>query len=413
MKYSLLFGKTSKTAPKDEVAINAQLLIRGGFIDKEMSGVYSYLPLGLRVLAKIEQIVREEMDKIGNEVLLPALAPKELWEKTGRIDTVDVLFKATPANTYSTAKNDAEYVLNSTHEEIITPIAQKFNVSYKDLPFALYQIQTKFRNEPRAKSGLLRGREFRMKDLYSFDKSEADLKKYYEKAKDAYWKVFTRLSLKDLTYLAAASGGDFTTDFSHEFQVKCETGEDTIYYDPETKEAFNKEIADKLAKEGKQYEIFKACEVGNIFPLNTKFSKAFGYEYVDDKGEKHPIYMGSYGIGSSRVMGVMVEVFHDDRGVMWPKQVAPYDVHLITLGKQHHEKAEKLVKTLEEKGIDVLWDDREDVMAGEKFADTDLIGIPVRLVISDTTGDKIEWKERNKKETELIPVEGVVKKLLP
>ena len=405
MRYSQLFGKTSKTAPKDEVAINAQLLIRGGFIDKEMSGVYSFLPLGLKVLAKIENINREEMNKIGQEVFLPSLAPKDLWEKTGRINTVDVLFKAAPANTHSQVKNDAEYILNSTHEEIITPIAQKFNISYRDLPFAVYQIQTKFRNEPRSKSGLLRCREFRMKDLYSFDKSEEDLKKYYRIAKEAYGEVFARLGLKDLTYFVAASGGDFTSDFSHEFQVKCEAGEDTVYYDPETKEAFNKEIADKLAQKDKTYEIFKACEVGNIFPLYTKFSKAFGYEYIDEKGEKHPIYMGSYGIGPSRVMGVLVEVFHDEKGMVWPKQVAPFDVHLITLGEQHHKRAEEIIKQLESKGIDVLWDDREDVSAGQKFADCDLIGIPVRLVLSDKTLDKIEFKKRESHETKLISPE--------
>lgn len=407
MKYSQLFGKTSKTAPKDEVAVNAQLLIRGGFIDKEMSGVYSFLPLGLRVLAKIEKIIREEMDRIGNELLLPALAPKELWEKTGRINTIDVLFKASPANTHSEVKNNAEYILNSTHEEIITPIAQKFNFSYKDLPFALYQIQTKFRNEPRAKSGLLRGREFRMKDLYSFDKNEAGMKQYYEKAKEAYWQVFKRVGLEELTYVTKASGGDFTTDFSHEFQVKCPAGEDTVYYDPETKEAFNKEIADKLAQKGKEYEIFNACEVGNIFPLYTKFSKAFGYEYSDENGAKHPVYMGSYGIGPSRVMGVLVEVFHDEKGIIWPRQVAPYSVQVITLGTQHAQKAEKLLQDLESAGVDVLWDDRKDASAGEKFSDADLIGIPVRLVISDKTGDKIEIKKRNEHDTALIPAEEI------
>jgi prolyl-tRNA synthetase len=411
MKYSLLFGKTNKTSLKDEIAINAQLLLRGGFIDKEMSGVYSYLPLGLRVLSKIEQIIREEMDKIGQEVFLPAIAPKEIWQQTKRIDSVDVLFKVVPANDASKMKNDAEYILNCTHEDVITQMVNKFPISYKSLPFALYQIQTKFRNEPRAKSGLLRGREFRMKDLYSFDKSEKDMKIYYEKAKEAYWKVFTRLGLEDLTYVAAASGGDFTTDFSHEFQVKCEAGEDTIYFDPETKEAFNKEVSEKLAKPDKKYEIFKACEVGNIFPLYTKYSDAFGYTYTDEKGVKQPIFMGSYGIGPSRVMGVMVEVFHDARGIQWPKQVAPFDIHLITLGEKHHQKAHELVQALEKEGKEVLWDDREDVSAGEKFADCDLIGIPVRLVISDKTGEKIEMKKRSEEKIELFDLQEVIKNI--
>ncbi len=567
MLYSKLFGKTNKNA-KEFNSINATLLEKAGFIDKTMAGVYTFLPLGLRVLTKIEDIIRSEMDKISSEVFMPSIAPKELWEQTQRLLTIDVLMKTVPANEFAKEKNAAEYVLNSTHEEIITPIAKKFYSSYKDFPFAVYQIQTKFRNEPRAKSGLMRTREFRMKDLYSFHSSEADLKKYYEIVKQSYWNIFKRLGLGKETLLVLASGGDFTEDYSHEFQTRCETGEDIIFFENKSNIAYNREVAPslapklnnasekelplkeiegkeiigveelakylkipvekttktllfendrseviaiavrggydvseekvrkvtkshwiklarakvvksitkaevgyagilnlpkevkvymdesmrdrknfetganrthyhtinvnfgrdlpepeqfydlKVAKEGdfypenrEKYEVFKAAEVGNIFPLNTKFTKAFGYTYTDNEGKQKPIFMGSYGIGSSRIMGVLVEKFHDNNGIIWPESVAPFQFHLIGLDiadEKVKSQVGKVYKTLEDKNIEVLFDDREDKTAGEKFADADLIGIPHRLVVSKRTGAKIEYKKRDKKETQLLSLEEVL-----
>ncbi|HEV7449774.1 MAG TPA: aminoacyl--tRNA ligase-related protein [Candidatus Paceibacterota bacterium] len=403
MRQSKLFTKTRREAPKDEVSKNAQLLIRAGYIHKEMAGVYSYLPLGLRTLNKIENIIRVEMDKIGREVLLPALSPQELWKQTGRLGIVDSLMRTVGANELSLAKNDASYVLNPTHEELITPIAQENLQSYKDLPAAYYQIQNKFRNEARAKSGLLRGREFRMKDLYSFHRDEADLLKYYEQAKDSYRAVFNTLDIGKDTFITLASGGDFTTGFSHEFQTLVESGEDTIYLDRATNIAYNKEVvtdenAKKLGVNFDSMEQVKACEVGNIFPLNTKFSKAFNYNYTDEEGKQQLVYMGCYGIGPSRLMGILVEKFADDKGIVWPEAVAPFRVHLVSLANSNDDvvqEADELYRELSEAGVEVLYDDR-DARAGEKFADSDLIGIPLRIVVSEKTlaAGKFECVER-------------------
>jgi len=564
MKYTKLAIKTNKDA-KDFDSINATLLIKAGFINQTMAGVYTFLPLGLRVLNKIEQIVRQEMDKVGVEVLMPALAPKGLWETTGRLDTVDVLMKTIGANNASQNKSSAEYVLNSTHEEVITPIAQEFNRSYKDFPFAYYQIQSKFRNEARPKSGIMRGREFRMKDLYSFHVSEEDLKEYYEIVKQAYVTIFERLGLGDDTVISLASGGDFTKDYSHEFQTKLAAGEDTIFYDKKLDIGYNKEVAPskaprvtqeaalkemkevktegvtgvaalvkfmnvpveqttktmiyetddgrivaaalrgdyaineekltkvvgcgslqlaaaatvtkitgaeigyagllglpknvevymdesmegrtnfemganktnyhnsnvnfgrdlpkpdqfydfKTAKEGdlnpetgQVYDVFAAAEVGNIFPLNTKFTKAFNYTYTDENGKAQPVYMGCYGIGTSRIMGVLVEKYHDQNGIVWPTQVAPFQAYLISLPGGENA-AQKLYDQLQAKGVEVLWDDR-DTSAGAKFADADLLGIPVRLVVSKKTDGKVEWKDRRSTQTHLISNEEVIEKL--
>lgn len=570
MLYSKLFGKTKKDSKKYDSA-NATFLIKGGFIDQVMAGVYSYLPLGLRILNKIENIIREEMDKIGNEIFMPSLTPQSAWEKTGRLETVDVLMKTVPANKFALAKHAAEYVLNPTHEEVVVPLGQKFILSYKEFPFALYQIQSKFRNEPRVKSGLLRGREFRMKDLYSFHTSVEDFRKYYEKSKEIYFKVFERLGLKDETVIVLASGGSFTDDYSHEFQTFCETGEDLIFFAKSKNVYYNREVApsmapkivekdrsmlpkkdvlgkgiigvqeladylkipvekttktlifetddnriiaaavrggydvneDKLrkvakcntlilaspeivkkvtgaevgyagilnlskevevfidesvnnrlnfemgankinyhstninfgrdipipekfydiktAKEGdlfpetkEKYEVKKAAEVGNIFPLYTKFTDAFDYKYTDQDGKQKPIYMGCYGIGPSRIMGVIVEKFHDEKGIVWPEPISPFQVHLIGLDLKDDvisSKAYKLYKALKENGIDVLFDDRVDATAGNKFSDADLIGIPVRLVVSKRTGDKIEFKKRNEKETKILNLEEVIKQI--
>lgn len=565
MKYSHIVFKTSKAVSSELQSKNARLLTQAGYIHQEIAGVYTFLPLGLRVLQRIEQIIREEMNKIGVEIYMTSLAPVGKWEQTGRIHTVDVLMKTSGANPAAVAKFDGSYILGSTHEEIVTPLVQEFVRSYKDLPVAVYQIQTKFRGEPRAKSGLLRCREFRMKDLYSFHRSNAELKEYYERAKKAYTDVFIRLGLGDDTVIALASGGDFTPDYSHEFQTRCQAGEDTLFRVPSLDLTFNREVAPsqapavtmdqemkdkqdvegvgiigvselaaylhipveattktmlwevdgkrivatavrggyeidegklkkilgcstlvlasatkvkevtgaeigyagflnlpdavevlfdestkdrvnfecganktnyhtinvnwgrdieipstfydfKVAQEGdiypqtgEVYEVFKACEVGNIFPLNTKFSKAFGYTYTDESGLQQPVYMGCYGIGSSRLMGVLVEKFADEKGLVWPKQVAPFQVHLIDL--QSPDRASHVYAYLRNAGIDVLWDDR-DVRAGEKFADCDLIGIPVRVVVSAKTGDGVEYKERGSEQSQLLTDEQLLQKLM-
>ena len=409
MLYSKLFPKTDKNGKKYE-SPNATLLINGGFVNQVMSGVYTFLPLGIKVLTNIEKIVREEMNKIGQEILMPALAPKKLWEDTQRLNQFDVLFKASGANPLSLERNDTEYILNPTHEEVITPLAKHFIKSYKDLPFALYQIQTKFRNETRSKSGILRGREFRMKDLYSFHISESDLLDYYHnKAIPAYKKVFERLGIGEETVITLASGGDFTEKNSHEFQTICDSGEDEIYLNKETGEYLNKEIVTDFTPE--RYEVFKASEVGNIFPLNIKFSKQLNFTVKDEDGKDALVYMGCYGIGTSRIMGVLVEKFHDERGIIWPKEVAPFDIHLIALDNHEDEiknKAFEIYKKLTAHGVDVLFDDRVDVRAGEKFADADLIGIPVRIVISKRTGNKVEYKKRDEKESILLSLDEIV-----
>ncbi len=571
MKYSQQPFRTTKMVSSELSSKNAKLLIQAGFIHQEIAGVYTFLPLGLRVLNKIEQIIREEMDTVAAEILMTSLAPIEKWQQTGRIDTVDVLMKTTPANKVSQLKNSTEYVLGSTHEEIVTPLVQSYVKSYRDLPVSVYQIQTKFRNEPRAKSGLLRCREFRMKDGYSFHASEADLKKYYEVMKQVYMRIFDRLGIGQDTVIALASGGDFTPDFSHEFQTITEAGEDTLFIAKKANIIFNREVTPaqapklndeaeameplaevegkdiigvaelcrfldikeekttktllfenelgeviaaavrggydideeklkkivgckvlklasaamvkevtgaevgyagvlnlpdsvkvffdestkdrknfecganrthfhtknvnwerdlaipekfydfKVAKKGDAYpengeiyEVVKGCEVGNIFPLNTKFSKAFNFTYVNEKGEEQPIFMGCYGIGCSRLVGVIVEKYGDDKGLVWPAPVAPFQVHFIDINpkqeKSYSEANQFIYNKFMEAGIEVFWDDR-DIRAGEKFADADLIGIPNRVVSSPRNGDKVEWKKRGSEETQLVTFEEVIREL--
>jgi prolyl-tRNA synthetase len=567
MRLTQLFTKTRKDAPADETAINGKLLIQAGFVHKEMAGVYSFLPLGKRVLDNIEAIVRDEMDKIGQEVFMPSIASVEAWKATGRLDYVDVLMKATPANGESESRHNAEYILNSTHEEVITPIAKEHIQSYKDLPVGVYQIAAKYRNEARSKSGLLRGREFRMKDLYSFHADTEDFYKYYEASKQAYMNVYNRLGLGEDTVIAAASGGDFTDDYSHEFQTRIDAGEDTIFQVPSTGEAFNEEIApahapavagdealrameevegkgligveplakflkisventtktmiyvtdsgeivaaavrgrytvneEKLAKvvgakrvsladeatvkrvtgaevgyagilnlpeevrivvdescagrtnfemganhtnfhsinvnwgrdlpepeqyydikvaqegdihpeSGEVYKVFKASEVGNIFPLHTKFSDALDYSYTDENGEQKRVIMGCYGIGTTRLMGVIVEKFHDERGIIWPEAIAPAQIYLARLGDNATviEAADELYQILTSQGVVVLYDDR-DLRPGEKFADADLLGIPCRIVISAKTVEagKFEVKSRRSQHTELMTKEELL-----
>lgn len=412
MRYSQLFGKTSKTVPSDADSINAKFLTQGGFISKQMSGVYNYLPLGLRVLTKIQNIVREEMNAIGGqEILMPVLSSEEDWKTTGR-EKMDVLF-------HLKGQDDASLVLNPTHEEVVTPLCQKYTFSYRDLPFSVYQIQNKFRNEPRAKSGLLRGREFNMKDLYSFHTDEKDLDNFYEIVKKAYFKIYDRLGLGDITVLTFASGGAFSK-YSHEFQTLNKNGEDTIYLCQKCKIAINKEIIEEQKTcpncNSEKLETVKAIEVGNIFKLRTKFSKSFDFNFVDKDGESKLVEMGCYGFGPSRVMGTIVETFNDERGIIWPKSIAPYQIHLIGLDltdKNIKEKVKNFYKTLTDKNIEVLFDDREDVSAGAKFADADLIGIPIRLVVSKRSLEKdgIELKHRDQKDSEIVSFDEIISRL--
>jgi len=408
MRQSQLFTKTRREAPKDEVAKNAQLLIRAGYINKEMAGAYDYLPLGLRVLNKIVGVIREEMNAIGGqEVFLTALQDKKNWEPTNRWDDKDlgIWFK-------TKLKNGQDAGLSFTHEEPLTNLMRDHIRSFRDLPSAVYQFQTKFRNEERAKSGIMRGREFLMKDLYSFNVDEKAHLEFYEKAKQAYVRVFDRLGLGNETFVTFASGGSFSK-YSHEFQTLCDAGEDTIYVHEGKKIAVNKEVLNDevLSNLGlKKSDLVekKAVEVGNIFTLGTRFSEPLGLNYKDAEGKSHPVFMGSYGIGPGRVMGTIVEIHADDKGLVWPEAVAPFAVHLIALfdeaGKVK-KAADELYEKLTKKGVEVLYDDRDD-RAGEKFGDSDLIGIPKRYVISEKTlkDDSVEIKDRATGKVEMVGI---------
>jgi prolyl-tRNA synthetase len=384
MRVSQLFTKTSKTAPSDEVAKNAQLLIRAGFIHKEMAGVYAYLPLGIRVLENIKKVVREEMNGIGGqEVMMTALQPKDIFEKTDRWDDakVDNWFKTKLAN-------GTELGLGLTHEEPIVDALSGYVNSYKDLPIFVYQIQNKFRNELRAKSGLLRGREFVMKDMYSLARTQEEHLELYERAAEAYHRVYERLGIGDITYRTAADGGIFTKRFSDEFQTLSDIGEDTIYVDEEKRLAINEEVYtdENLAKLGLDKSKLvekKGVEVGNIFPLETKYTDALDVYYTDENGAKQQIVMGCYGIGISRLMGVLAEHFSDDKGLVWPVDIAPVKVYLVRIGGEGAVKhADELYNELINKGVEVLYDDRDE-RPGTKFADSELMGIPYRATVSD------------------------------
>lgn len=407
MRITQLFTKTLREAPADEEAINAKLLIRGGFVFKNSAGIYSFLPLGWRVLTKIANIIREEINTIGGqELFMPSLVEKKYMEPTGRWN-LDVGYFVKPKD-----EKEADYVLGWSHEEVLTAIASKFISSYKDLPFSAYQIQTKFRNEPRAKSGLLRGREFMMKDLYSFHADEQSLAKHYEEVAKAYYKIFERCGLKAVYTLAA--GGVFTDKFTHEFQVVADVGEDTIYLCEKCEYAENKEVTklkdgddcpkcDGIVKEK------KSIEVGNIFDQGTKYSEALGLSFVDESGNKKPVIMGAYGIGLGRVMATAVEIHSDERGIIWPENIAPFKIYLVVLDNKNKEADEVYLK-LTKNGVEVLYDDREDKTAGEKFADADLIGCPIRLVISNKTlaQDSVELKHRNQKDFRLIKLTELI-----
>ena len=402
MRQSQLFSKTSKNFPKDEESVNAKYLIKGGFIAKNSAGVFSFLPLGWQVLNKINNIVQEEMNAIGaQEILLPALIARKYWEKSGRWD-VDIMYKISQVHINSDKDGNPstsyeDFSLGWTHEEVIADIAGNFIRSEKDLPLAVYQIQNKFRHEPRARNGLIRGREFLMKDLYSFHATKEDLDNYYQTIIDAYKKILDRLSLS--YKIVEASGGAFTKEYTHEFQVLTDSGEDTIFYCDQCDFAQNKEIAsvkldDNCPKCDGKIKESRGIEIANVFKLGNRFSKW---------------QMGSYGFGPSRAMGVLVEIFHDDKGIIWPDAVAPFKVHLLALpgGKN----VDTIYNNLTKAGVEVLYDDRQDASAGEKFADADLLGIPHRLVVSEKTGEKIEHKRRGLLDVKLLSYNELIKLL--
>lgn len=411
MKLSQLFTKTRKTVPADETAKNAQLLIKAGYIHKEMAGVYGYLPLGIKVLENIKQIIREEMNALpAQEIIMTSLQRKELWERTDRWDDekVDVWFK-------TKLQNGHELGLGWSHEEPITEMMQNYIASYRDLPANIYQFQTKLRNELRSKSGIMRGREFVMKDLYSYSKSDEEHQKFYDEVTKAYLRVFDRAGLGDSTFVTFASGGAFT-QFSHEFQTLTDAGEDTIYLHRGKKLAINEEVlTDDVMKQlgikRDELEEHTAAEVGNIFSFGGKKCEELDLYFTDENGEQKPVILGSYGIGVTRLMGVIVERLADERGLVWPENVAPYRVIISRLGEDEKvvKAADDLYRQLQEKKIEVLYDDR-DARAGEKFADADLLGIPHRIIVSAklVADNKFEYKARSSENPEIISLERVL-----
>lgn len=413
MRISNLFTKTSKTAPSDEVAKNAQLLIRAGYVYKVMAGVYAYLPLGLRVLENIKQIVREEMDAIGGqELIMSSLQKKETWEETGRWndEVVDVWFK-------SKLKDGTDVGFGWSHEEAIIEMVKQYMTSYKDLPINVYQFQTKLRNELRAKSGIMRGREFLMKDMYScsLDKEQHD--KFYQATIDAYNKVFDRLGIGNDTYVTFASGGAFT-QFSHEFQTVCDAGEDVIYLHAGKNIAINEEVMDdenleKLGIKRDELKKVKSAEVGNIFNFGTKKSEDTNFTYINAEGKKQYVYLGSYGIGITRLMGVIVEKYADEKGIVWPENIAPFKVYLVRIGGEDSvKKADQIYNELKEQGVEVLYDDR-DISAGQKFADSELLGIPYRVTVSDNAvqANQFELMQRKTGDKKVLTHEQLLAKL--
>lgn len=411
MKLSQSFTKTTKTAPADETSRSAKYLLRAGYIYKEMAGVYDYLPLGMRTLEKIIQVIREEMNAIGGEELrLTALQPKDVWDASGRWsdDVMDVWFK-TKLNA------GGELGLAPTHEEPLTHVMKSYISSYKDLPVYAYQFQTKFRNELRAKSGIMRTREFMMKDLYSFSKNREEHDVFYEKCAESYKKIFNRLGIGNDTFRTFASGGAFSK-YSDEFQTLCEVGEDIIYLDREkgiavNEEVYNDEVLKDLGLDKSKLEQCKAAEVGNIFTLGYRFSEALDLCFNDENGVRQQVFMGSYGIGPSRVMGVIAENLSDEHGLCWPDEIAPYRYYLIGIG----EAAQKVCAELYAKAPEnIIWDDRDTARNGEKFADADLMGIPYRVVVSDKTlaDGKIELKNRKTGDVELLTIADFTNKLV-
>ena len=404
MRTSQLFTKTSKTFPADEAAKNARLLIQAGYVYKEMAGVYAYLPLGIQVIENIKQIIRQELAAVrSNELIMTGLQRKDVWEKTGRWsdDLVDIWFK-------SKLKDGTEVGFGWSHEEPIVEMMHQYIQSYKDLPVSVYQFQTKLRNELRAKSGIMRGREFIMKDMYSFHSSATDLEGYYNSTIEAYNRIFERLGIGDDTYVTFASGGAFTK-FSHEFQTICEAGEDTIYLHREKNIAINEEVIDEAITElgirREELEMVKTAEVGNIFNFGTQKTDDMGLFYTDTEGKQQSLHIGSYGIGVTRVMGVIAEKLSDDRGIVWPESIAPFRVYLARLGEDGlvSQVADSLYEKLQADGVTVLYDDSSK-RPGEKLADADLIGLPHRIVVSAKTVEagQFEYKRRTSNQTEML-----------
>ena len=412
MRLSQNFTRTLKDAPSDEVSKNAQLLIRAGFVYKVMAGVYAYTPLGLRVLENIKQIVREEMNAIGGqELIMSSLQKKETWDATGRWDdeVVDVWFK-------SKLKDDTEVGFAWSHEEAIIEMMKHYIKSYKDLPVSVYQFQTKMRNELRAKSGIMRGREFIMKDMYSLHASQEDMDTYYDSVIEAYKKVYARLGVGDSTFVTFASGGAFTK-FSHEFQTICDAGEDILYVDENHTVAVNEEVLDEATSElsidKSTLQPTKSAEVGNIFKFGTEKSEKTDMFFTDSEGRQQPIYLASYGIGITRAMGVVVEKFADEKGIVWPASIAPAKVYLVQIGSDNSRaKADELYDELMGKGIEVIYDDRDE-RPGAKFADAELMGIPFRVTVSDRNlaENKYEFSARHRGESELLTHEELLGKL--
>ncbi len=410
MLQSKLFYKINKDKSSEIESVSHDLLVRAGFVDQLMAGVYTFLPLGFLVLKNIENIIRKNMEEVGGqEMLMPALNPKENWIKTGRWDTVDILFKLKGVG-------DKDYALAPTHEEVVAPTAKKFIFSYRDLPLSVFHIQNKFRNELRAKSGILRTREFVMKDLYSFHANQEDLESYYEKVADTYINIFKEVGIGESTYRTFASGGSFSK-YSDEFQTITNAGEDIIYLCEKCKLAINKEIKEENPKctkcGGIDFVEKKAVEVGNIFKMGTRYSEPFDLKFKDKDGTEKLVLMGCYGIGLGRLLGTIVEVNHDEKGIIWPKSVAPFLVHLIQLGSNDKVQAtaQKIYQDLNKNNIKVLYDEREDKSAGEKFAESDLMGTPLRVIVSEKTVAKnsVELKERNKSEAKIIKIKDLQK----
>jgi len=409
MRQSLLFNKTRKNISKDIVNTSHKYFVKADFVEKTISGVYRYLPLGLKVLRNIEKIIREDMVKIGGqEILLPTLQSKKLWQETNRWEDFDPpLFKFKDIH-------DKEIALGPTHEEEITDMVRKRVSSYQDLPFSLFQIQNKFRNEVRATGGLLRTIEFVMKDLYSFHSTEKDLKDFYEKVKASYFNIFKKCGLD--TIAVNADSGTIGGDYSNEFMVVADVGEDTILVCDKCGYGANIEkIKDirKCPECGNDLESKKAIELGHIFCLGTKYSKMMKANYKNDKGVEKPILMGCYGIGVSRLMATIVELNNDEKGIVWPKEVAPFQAHLLCIGRDNQikENADQLYLQLKKDGFDVLYDDRENKSAGEKFIDSDLIGIPIRIIVSGKTLEQnsVSIKNRDEKEEQLVKIDNLNK----
>jgi len=413
MRQTQIFTKTTKNLPADEVAKNAQLLIRAGYVHKEMAGVYAYLPLGLRVLEKIKQIIREEMEAIGgNEIVMTSLQKPATWQQTGRWsdEVVDIWFK-------TELKDHTQLGLGWSHEEPIVEMLKQFVRSYKDLPVSVYQFQTKLRNELRAKSGVMRGREFVMKDMYSVHASAEDLDNYYQCVTEAYLRIFDRLGIGQDTYVTFASGGSFTK-FSHEFQTICEAGEDVIYLYRDKNMAINEEVLDEAVAElgisKDQLERVKTAEVGNIFNFGTQKTDDMGLKFTDQDGQIKSLYMGSYGIGVTRLMGVIVEKMADEQGLVWPQAIAPFQLHLVLLDEEARQQADELYQQLQMQGVEVLYDDRPKIRPGEKFADSDLLGIPYRVVVGKRSlgQDRYEVVKRADGQKLSLTQEEIIKTIL-